>query len=563
MNEIVALIIRQMRRPVLVLVCAYAVAILGMSYIPMIGEDGEMTYLTVFQAFYWVSYTATTIGYGEIPVPFSDWQRLWVAFSIYYTVPAWLYAAGKIIGLLQDKTFQLALQENRFMRRVEKLRHKFVIICGFGEPGKRLVELLLKEGYQCVVIDHDETRINKMVLDASLHHVLSIRGDASDVDILLKSGIHSVFCRAVLAITDSESVNIKVALAAKLLSSDHTKFKIICRTFTRRGTANAKSFGTDIVVNTNQIFAERFTIGLRRPAIAELIARFYETPGNRFQPLPQPPAGRWIICGYDALGKTLERFLNYEGVDTVIINDDDAADHIQGIGTEDVTLREARIERAQAIVAARNSDSENLSIVMSAKMLHPSLFVIGKQNRSTNNALFTVAGFDRVMEEADLIVSQVFPQIARPMTSRLITLIRHQNEQWGERLLQQIQTLSGEVIPEQFIIRITPKGAPAVMAYLQKDHILRLQTLWMLSDDADTINDALPLLLLRKGKEILLPKPATNLQEGDQILVIYHNPLIAQRIRRALSDEAELFYAIHGREMPRSYVMNYILKKLD
>ncbi|MDO4644036.1 MAG: NAD-binding protein, partial [Cardiobacteriaceae bacterium] len=320
MNEVVYLIMRQMRQPALILLGAYSLAILGITSIPAVNSEGELSYLTIFQAFYWVSYTATTIGYGELPLTFSEWQRMWVVLSIYYTVPAWFYAIGKIIALLQDETFQHALNESRFARRVEKQRSKFCIICGFGESGQRLVRLLLGVGYQCVVIDNDPVRINKMALDSSLHGVLAINGDAFSVELLLKSGIQSPYCRAVIAITDSEEVNIKVSLAARLLSSDQTRFQIICRTYTRAGSANAKSFDTDATINTNQIFAQRLTTALRRPSIAELIARLQNTPGTLHESPPQPPMGHWIICGNDALGKTLKRLLDYEGVDCTMVD---------------------------------------------------------------------------------------------------------------------------------------------------------------------------------------------------------------------------------------------------
>ena len=124
MNEVVYLIMRQMRRPALILLGTYSLAMLGISLIPAINSEGELTYLSLFQAFYWVSYTATTIGFGELPQAFSEWQRMWVVLSIYYTVPAWFYAIGKVIALLQDPTFQHALSESRFARQVEKQRSR-------------------------------------------------------------------------------------------------------------------------------------------------------------------------------------------------------------------------------------------------------------------------------------------------------------------------------------------------------------------------------------------------------------------------------------------------------
>ena len=565
MNEVVYLILRQMRRPALILLVAYSVAMLGISLIPTINSEGEPSYLTLFQAFYWVSYTATTIGYGEMPQPFSEWQRMWVALSIYYTVPAWFYAIGKVIALLQDPTFQHALSESRFARQVAKQRHKFCIVCGFGEAGQRLVHLLLNAGYQCIVIDKDPVRISRMALDPVMHSVLAINGDAFSVELLLKAGVQSPHCRAVIAITDSEAVNIKVALAARLLTTDQTRFQIICRTYTRAGSANAKSFDTDAVINTNQIFALRLITALRRPAIAELVTRLQGRPGDRHESPPQPPGGHWIICGNDALGKTLKRFLDYEGVDCTMIDPGlpSAPGQVRGLGTEAVTLREARIDRAQAIVAAYKSDSDNLSIAVTAKGMHPSLFVVGKQNHSADQRLFAVAGFDRVMAEADLIVSEVFPRIAQSLLSRFMKVLWHQDDAWGQRLLQRITQLTGEHNPHHFVLKVDAQRAPAIMNEMQSGRLLRLQSLWMLPNDPQTANDAIPLLLLRNQQEIVLPNAATSLQAGDQVLILYHREEIGWRMQRAARDEHELYYATHGRDKPISHFMNYLLKKLD
>ena len=534
MNEVVYLIMRQMRRPALILLGTYSLAMLGISLIPAINSEGELTYLSLFQAFYWVSYTATTIGFGELPQAFSEWQRMWVVLSIYYTVPAWFYAIGKVIALLQDPTFQHALSESRFARQVEKQRSRFCIICGFGESGQRLVRLLLNSGYQCVVIDSDPVRINKMALDPSLHGVLAITGDAFSVELLLKAGVQSPHCRAVIAITDSEAVNIKVSLAARLLTSDQTRFQIICRTYTRAGSANAKSFNTDATINTNQIFALRLTTALRRPAIAELIARLQGAPG-------------------------------YEGVDCTIIDPDlpTAPGQVRGIGTEAVTLREARIDRAQAIVAAYKSDPDNLSIAVTAKNMQPSLFVVGKQNHSSDQRLFAVAGFDRVMAEADLIVSEIYPRIAQSLLSRFMKVLWHQNEAWGQKLLQRLENLSGDYNPRHHILKVDKQRAPAIITELQSGRLLRLQSLWMLPDRPETANDAIPLLILRNQQQIVLPNAATSLQEGDQVLIIYHQPDIGRRIQRAARDENELYYATHGRDKPVSHLTNYLRKKLD
>ncbi len=56
-----------------------------------------------FHAIYFVSFLGSTIGFGEIPYPFTDAQRMWTTFIIYLAaVGVWLYAIGSILTLIQD-----------------------------------------------------------------------------------------------------------------------------------------------------------------------------------------------------------------------------------------------------------------------------------------------------------------------------------------------------------------------------------------------------------------------------------------------------------------------------
>ena len=53
-----------------------------------------------------MSYTATTIGFGELPCPFTADQRMWVTISIYLSVIGWAYAIGSLLTLIQDRAFR-------------------------------------------------------------------------------------------------------------------------------------------------------------------------------------------------------------------------------------------------------------------------------------------------------------------------------------------------------------------------------------------------------------------------------------------------------------------------
>jgi len=83
LDRVSMLVLRYMRRPIFVLIMVYAIGITGMALIPGEGPDGKPEYMSLFHAFYFVTYTATTTGFGEIPNAFTDEQRLWTIFCLY------------------------------------------------------------------------------------------------------------------------------------------------------------------------------------------------------------------------------------------------------------------------------------------------------------------------------------------------------------------------------------------------------------------------------------------------------------------------------------------------
>ena len=61
MNEVLFVILRRLRRPLIVLIIAYAVSVWGLVLIPGVDENGNAVRIGFFHALYFISYTATTI----------------------------------------------------------------------------------------------------------------------------------------------------------------------------------------------------------------------------------------------------------------------------------------------------------------------------------------------------------------------------------------------------------------------------------------------------------------------------------------------------------------------
>ena len=86
-SSVLHLLLRRMRAPLITLVVIYAILIGGFTLVGGIDASGAPAPpMSFFHAFYFMSYTATTIGFGEIPATFGDAQRMWTTATIYLSV---------------------------------------------------------------------------------------------------------------------------------------------------------------------------------------------------------------------------------------------------------------------------------------------------------------------------------------------------------------------------------------------------------------------------------------------------------------------------------------------
>ena len=180
MSDLVFLVLGRLRMPLIVLVIIYAISVLGLALIPGVDPDGNPWRMGYFHAFYVMAYTATTIGFGEIPYTFSDQQRLWVIFSIYLSVIGWAYTLGAIFSLLSDRSLRQAIAMQGFVRAVRRLREPFYLVCGYGETGRLICQALDRMGLRAVVVEVDENKVGELDLHAYAADVPAICADAGN-----------------------------------------------------------------------------------------------------------------------------------------------------------------------------------------------------------------------------------------------------------------------------------------------------------------------------------------------------------------------------------------------
>ena len=162
MSSPIFTIIRRLRSPLIWLIIVYAISILGFVLIPGLDDQGQPYRMGFFHSFYFVSFMATTIGFGEIPFAFTDAQRYWTLVTMYATVISWLYCIGVLLSVFQDKIFLNQIKKNAVSRKIKNIREPFYIICGYGDTGMLLTRQLAEAGILSVVIDDKVERIHDL-----------------------------------------------------------------------------------------------------------------------------------------------------------------------------------------------------------------------------------------------------------------------------------------------------------------------------------------------------------------------------------------------------------------
>jgi Trk K+ transport system NAD-binding subunit len=562
MTSALVLALRRLRAPLVALIVIYALAILGLVLIPGQDAAGNPTRVGFFHALYFVSYTATTIGFGELPFTFTDAQRLWVTCMIYASVVGWAFVIGKLLALLNDKGFLQAMRLRRFATQVRRIGEPFDLVTGYGETGQLLCRALDRLDVRFVVLDISEDRIAELGVENYRTDPPALAADASQPETLLLAGLRHDACQGVIALTNSDSANLAAAIAVRLLNPS---IPVLARADARETAANMASFGTDHIVYPFERFGEYLASAIDTPASCRLMELLVGVPGWRPRPDSEPPHGHWVVCGYGRFGREVVKSLNREGLDVTIIEPDPAEvpglRRVHGQGTEAHTLVEAGVLDAVGIVAGTDDDVNNLSIAMTAVGLKHDLYVVLRQNLHANRALFEAFRGHLVMVPSEIIAHEIFALITTPLMSRFLRIVKEKDNLWADALAQRLLGEVGADISAAWSVRIDRTGAPAVLAAAGVAGAeVALEILLHDPRVRDRIVAAVPLLLVRAEAELPLPAATVHLRAGDHIL------FAGTRRGRALQtltlrNANVLDYVRTGRDAPGGWIWQWLSRR--
>ncbi len=554
---------RRMRTPLIVLLLVYFLSMMAMIAMPGVDAEGQPYHMSLLDAAYFIAILQTTIGLGEIPFGFTEAQRIVVLWLLLPNVVAWLYSIGALLRLILDKQFQAAFQRRRFMRQARSIKEPFYIVCGFGSAGSMTVSGLLARGVHVVVIEADADKVQRMVLLDRFAHVPALVGRGDDRVNLELAGLQRENCKGVISTTNDDQVNLKIAITVELLRPG---IVMIARSENQGMCDNMTSFNTDFVINPYRIFAERIALALSSPVKFLVQDWLLSVPGTTLRELTSPPSGHWIVCGAGRFGARVIEQLEKSQLPVTVI--DSRANRLSayqntlpGRGTEAHTLEAAGIADAAGIVAATGDDIDNLSIIMTARILNPGLFVIARQQRRQNTGLFDRSGADLVALRSRIVARETLSIVTTPLLHAFLQHLIRSDESFAERIATRLKNVLDNCAPNIWVIELNGEFANNlrfVRSLGQKitlEHILR--------NSRSEANEFLPcvcLSLQRGAQRIFLPDNKTELQIDDRLLFAGRD-LARRQMLWTLMDSHSLLVNASGKHLPRGVLWRWLFNR--
>lgn len=537
-SDAIFIVIRRMRAPLVFIITVFAISVLGLSVVPGRTVDGHGTHLNPFEAFYFISYTASTIGFGEL-YPFTTPQRMWVTICIFMTVVAWAYAIGSLLSLLQSASFQDAVATQRFRTKVKRIREPFILVCGYGQAGRQVARELDAAGRRIVVLDHDEDRIARVSTDEMQSDVPALEANAALPAVLGMAGLANQHCEAVLALTDDDTDNLSIVMTATVLRPG---IRVIARCVDQAVENRMRDFAPNAVINPSDRFGAYLVLALQRPASYRLVTWLLDPKNSPLPKAYRPETdGCWVVCAEGSFADEVSNDLHRAGMHVVM---SDPAD-----GAPDLT-------HAAGFIAGTDNDTTNLALAEHAKMERPDLYVAVHQNSQARSAICEALDIDSVFTPTELVAQESLARVITPLFWSFVEHAVTQSEDFAQTIIDRLTDRCGDKGKDRAILDLSSQGSPALYRWLLHDEL----TIGQLLRNPDARDETLPLVaivLIRGGEHHYAPDESMTLRPDDELLVVGQGSGIRALYETQFSDSAAEYIAT-GRQVPETWLWRRI-----
>jgi voltage-gated potassium channel len=139
----------------------------------------------------------------------------------------------------------------------------------------------------------------------------------------------------------------------------------------------------------------------------------------------------FIVCGYGRIGSIIGRAFSRQRIPFVVIERDptryqravdDGCLALEADASGEDVLKRAGLERARGLIAVVGTDAENVYAVLTARVLRPDLFIVGRAEDDDSMRKLRHAGADRVISPYRIGAQQIAQTAIRPAVVDFVEL---------------------------------------------------------------------------------------------------------------------------------------------
>jgi Trk K+ transport system NAD-binding subunit len=286
-------------------------------------------------------------------------------------------------------------------------------------------------------------------------------------------------------------------------------------------------------------------------------------PGSRLREILEPPAGRWIVCGAGRFGSRMIERLEEGGLPFTVVevHPERLERHPGGVlgrGTEPETLAQAGVTDAVGIIAGTGDDVDNLSIVMTALALNPKLFVVARQERQTNDALFDASGADLLARRSLIVARRILAVATTPLLQTFLQHLVREDDSFAQRTAARLHPVLKGRSPLLWLVELSGETGLGIQTAAIEGVTVKLSHIT--HNTRSEGGEGLPcvcLVLERGAQRVFLPPESHDIHKGDRLLFAGRRQA-RQEMLRSLVDSTQLISYAMGVPMPRSAVWRWL-----
>ncbi|WP_245391420.1 NAD-binding protein [Sulfurospirillum barnesii] len=375
------------------------------------------------------------------------------------------------------------------------------------------------------------------------------------------AGIKSPYCKAIVSLFENDALNLRIALTSKVLNPNIT---MAIKSTTKNQTENLMDIGVQIIENPFDIIAEHMHMAINNPNTLKVVRWIYGL-CNLYDPPLHLPHGKYIVCGYGRMGKSIYEVLKHNNFEIsfaeinpkmkeqftfqnqpkVLIGDGDDKEMLKALG----------IDTCVAIIAGTNDDTTNLSILATAKKLNPHIVTIARENELEDFSIFESSNIDTIFIPAKVLINKTINAILNPALDIFIKNIHALDEIHVTTLIKQL--LAIDLHPKLFTLKIDSQQAFILSKHCSTLN-LPLSLLRTSLKDRNFTNNLIPLMRIRHKEIELLPDWNTNLEQND-IYLFAGDDNAHEHLEYLANNIYEFYFAYYGEE--KSFLRQWFSKE--